>query len=95
MFDLYRQAKQRRQQQRREFSQACWAMIRAEPWRFATLPISLAIALFQEWALSREHSQAFWCLTALGVSSVLLGSVHLSLYLQARWERKQQREKNI
>ena len=94
MFDLYRQARQRRQQQRREFSQACWAMIRAEPWRFITLPISLALALFLEWAMSREHSPAFWWLTAFGVSAVLLGSVRLSLYLRARWERKQQREEN-
>ena len=97
MFDLYRQARQRLQQQRREFSQASWAMIRAEPWRFATLPISLAVALFLEWALelSQEHSPAFWWLTALGVSAVLLGSVCLSLYLRVRWERKQQREENI
>lgn len=95
MFALYRQCQATLQQQRRELAQAGWAMLRAEPWRFATLPISLAVALFLKWAMSREHSPAFWWLTALGVSAVLLGSVRLSLYLRARWERKQQREENL
>jgi hypothetical protein len=67
-------------------------MRRTEPWRFATLPISLALAVFLEWALSEEHSPAFWWLTAFGVSAAILGNVHLSLYLRARWEHKQQRE---
>jgi hypothetical protein len=90
MFNLYRQACQRLDQQRQEASQAAWALVRAEPWRCVTLPISLALALFLEWALewSGEHSPMFWWLTAFGVSAVLLGSVHLSLYVWARWERQ-------
>jgi hypothetical protein len=97
MFDLYRQAQQRQQQQRQELGQAAWAMVRAEPWRFVTLPLSLALAVFLEWALWRsgEHSPTFWWLTAFGVSAVMLGGVHLSLYVRARWERKQQREENV
>jgi hypothetical protein len=71
-------------------------MRRAEPWRFVTLPISLALALFLEWALelSGEHSPAFWWLTAFGISAVLLGSVRLSIYVRARWERQQRREED-
>lgn len=97
MFDLYQQARQRRYQQRREFGQAAWAMICAEPWRFVTLPISLALALFLEWALelSGAHSPTFWWLTAFGVSAVLLGSVRLSLLVRARWERRQRREEDV
>jgi hypothetical protein len=83
-------------QRRREFWQAAWALMRAEPWRVVTLPISLALALFLEWALewSGEHAPAFWWLTAVGVSAVLLGSVHLSLYVRARWERQPRREED-
>ena len=96
MFDVYRQARQRLHQQRREFWQAARALMRAEPWRFVTLPISLALAGFLEWALelSGEHAPAFWWLTAFGVSAVLLGSVRLSLYVWARWERQPRREED-
>jgi hypothetical protein len=91
MFDLYRQARQRQQQQRQELGQAAWAMVRAEPWRFVTLPLSLALAVFLEWALwgSGEHSLTFWWLTALGVSAVMLGGVRLQVYARMHWERKQ------
>ena len=97
MFDQYRQRRAAVQQQRQECGQAAWALLRAEPWRFVTLPVSLALALFLEWALelSGTHSLTFWWLTAFGVSAVLLGSVRLSLYLRARWEHKQQREDDI
>ena len=83
-------------QRRRELSQAAGAMRRAEPWRFITLPVSLALALFLEWALelSGEHSSTFWWLTAFGVSAVVLGSVRLSLSLRARWEHRQRQEEN-
>ena len=83
-------------QRRRELGQAAGAMRRAEPWRLVTLPISLALALFLEWALewSGTHSLTFWWLTAFGVSAVLLGSVRLSLYVRAWWERHQRREEN-
>ena len=83
-------------QRQRELGQAAWAMMRAEPWRFVTLPISLALALFLEWALDWRgiHSLTFWWLTAFGVSAVMLGSVHLSLYVRARWERQPRREED-
>ena len=81
-------------QRRRELGQAAGAMMHAEPWRFVTLPISLALALFLEWALewSGTHSLTFWWLTAFGVSAVVLGSVRLSLSLRARWEHRQRQE---
>ena len=90
MFDLYREARQRLDQQRRDAGQAAWTLLRAEPWRLVTLLINLALALFLEWALewSGEHSPGFWWLTAFGVSAVLLGNVHLLLYWQARWKRQ-------
>ena len=96
MFDRYRQAQQRLDQQRREARQAAWALLRAAPWRLVTLPLSLVLAVFLEWALWRsgEHSPTFWWLTAFGVSAVLLGGVHLSLYVRARWERKQPQEED-
>ncbi|HYQ91977.1 MAG TPA: hypothetical protein VES89_07855 [Candidatus Competibacteraceae bacterium] len=96
MFDRYRQARQHWQQQRRECWQAVWAMMRAEPWRLVMLPISLALALLLEWALWRSgaHSPAFWWLTAFGVSAVMPGSMHLSLYVRARWERQPRREED-
>jgi len=96
MFDRYRLAKQHLQQQRREFWQAAGALLRAEPWRVVTLPISLALALFLEWALelSGTHSLTFWWLTAFGGSAVLLGSVRLSLSVRARWERQTRQEED-
>lgn len=97
MFDLYRQHRATVQQQRREFGQAMWALRRAEPWRFVTLPISLVLALFLEWALEGNgtHSLTFWGLTAVGAGAVLLGSVRLSLSVRARWEHRQRREENV
>ena len=96
MFDQYRQRRAAVQQQRREFWQAAWALLRAEPWRWVTLPISLALALFLEWALYRSgtHSLTFWWLTAFGVSAVMLGSVHLALSVRAWWERQPRREED-
>ena len=90
MLALYRQARQHQHLQRRECWQAAWALTRAEPWRVVTLPISLALAGFLEWALWRSgmHSPTFWGLMAVGVGAVMLGSVRLSLFIRARWERQ-------
>ena len=93
-FDVFKPPREAVKQQRREFSPACWAMIRAEPWRLVTLPISLTLVFFLAWEMDQEHSQTFWWLTAFGASAISIGNARLALYLRARWECKQQREEN-
>jgi len=81
-------------ERRREFLAAGLAMLREQPWRFASLLINLALAIFLLREIPREHSPGFRTLAVLITFAITVGNARLKRLFKARRERKYPQEEN-